>query len=137
MKLSSLLSRRVRGFRVMDLAAMVIFLSLALAVYAFKTSAGAERSDIADVEDKIVSERHDVRLLQDEVARLENPKRLEDRATRFAGLARIGAKQEVTPDALPQVAGPQLVAAPTTAVAAAAAPAAAATPAVATAGSPQ
>jgi hypothetical protein len=112
MKVSGLLFRRVRGFRVMDLAAMVIFLSLALAVYAFKTSAGAERSDIADVEDKIVVERHDVRLLQDEVARLENPKRLEDRAIRFDGLARIGAKQEVTPEGLPQVAGPQLVAGP-------------------------
>jgi hypothetical protein len=110
MNVTGLLFRRVRGFRVMDLAAMIIFLALALAVYAFKTSAGAERTDIADVEDKIVVERHNVRLLQDDVARLENPQRLEDRATRFDGLARISAKQEVTPEALPQVAGPQLVA---------------------------
>jgi hypothetical protein len=108
MTVSGLLFRRVRGFRVMDLAAMVIFLALALAVYAFKTSAGAERTDIADVEDKIVTERHVVRLLQDQISRLENPRRLEDRATRFGGLARISAKQEVTPEALPQVAGPQL-----------------------------
>ncbi len=108
MNVSGVLFRRVRGFRVMDLAAMVVFLALALAVYAFKTSAGAERSDISDVEDKIVAERHIVRLLQDQISRLENPKRLEDRATRFGGLARISAKQEVTPEALPQVAGPQL-----------------------------
>jgi len=108
MTVAGLLFRRVRGFRVMDLAAMVIFLALALAVYAFKTSAGAERTDIADVEDKIVTERHVVRLLQDQISRLENPRRLEDRATRFGGLARISAKQEVTPEALPQVAGPQL-----------------------------
>jgi len=107
-KLSAILFRRVRGFRVMDLAAMVIFLSLALTVYAFKTSAGAERTDIADVEDQIVVERRDVRLLQDEVARLENPKRLEDLATRLAGQAPISARQEVTPEALPQVAGPQV-----------------------------
>jgi hypothetical protein len=107
MKVSGILFRRVRGFRVMDLAAMVIFLSLALTVYAFKTNAGAERSDIADVEDKIVAERHDVRLLQDQITRLENPKRLEGRA-RIAGEAPITAKQEVTPEALPQVAGPQL-----------------------------
>jgi hypothetical protein len=110
MKLSSILSRRVRGFRVMDLAAMVIFLSLALTVYAFKTSAGAERTDIADVEDKIADERHDVRLLQDQVARLESPKRLEERAVRLTGQAPISAKQEVTPEALPQVAGPAMVA---------------------------
>jgi hypothetical protein len=107
MKVSGILFRRVRGFRVMDLAAMVIFLSLALTVYAFKTNAGAERSDIADVEDKIVAERHDVRLLQDQITRLENPKRLEGRA-RLAGEAPITARQEVTPEALPQVAGPQL-----------------------------
>ena len=104
MTVASILFRRVRGFRVMDLAAMVIFLALALTVYAFKTSAGAERNDIADVEDKIVAERHAVRLLQDQVTRLESPKRLQDRATRFAGQAPIGAKQEVTPEALPQVA---------------------------------
>ena len=107
MKISGLLFRRVRGFRIMDLAAMVIFLSLALTVYAFKTNAGAERSDIADVEDKIVAERHDVRLLQDQITRLENPKRLEGRA-RQAGESPITAKQEVSPEALPQVAGPQL-----------------------------
>ena len=105
MKISALLFRRVRGFRVMDLAAMVIFLALALAVYAFKTSAGAERSNIADVEDKIQLERAQVRLLRDQVAALENPKRLEDRAG-VAGLTRVEAKQEVTPEALAQVAGP-------------------------------
>jgi hypothetical protein len=106
MKASGILFRRVRGFRIMDLAALVIFLALALTVYAFKTNAGAERSDIADVEDKIVAERHDVRLLQDQVTRLENPKRLEDRAVRLAGQAPISAKQEVAPEALAQVAGP-------------------------------
>jgi len=106
MKVSAILFQRVRGFRIMDLAALVIFLALALAVYAFKTNAGAERSDIADVEDKIVAERHDVRLLQDQVTRLENPKRLEERAVHLAGQAPIAAKQEVTPEALAQVAGP-------------------------------
>jgi hypothetical protein len=105
-KISAIFFHRVRGFRVMDLAAMVIFLALALTVYAFKTSAGAERTDIADIEDKIADERVQVRLLRDQVARLENPKRLEDRATRFAGLAPIGAKQEVAPEGLAQVAGP-------------------------------
>ena len=109
MKISAILFHRVRGFRVMDLAAMVIFLALALTVYAFKTSAGAERTDIADIEDKIADERAQVKLLRDEVARLENPKRLEDRATRFAGLGPIGAKQEVTAEALAQVVVPQVV----------------------------
>lgn len=106
MNVSSILFHRVRGFRVIDLGATVVVLALAVAVYAFKTSAGAERTDIADIEDKITDERAQVRLLQDEVSRLENPKRLEDRATRFGGLAPIAARQEVAPEALPQVAGP-------------------------------
>jgi len=105
MTVAGLLFRRVRGFRVMDLAAMVIFLALALAVYAFKTSAGAERTNIADIEDKIVDERAQVRLLQDQVAHLENPKHLEARATENK-LAPIEAKQEIAPEALGQVAGP-------------------------------
>jgi hypothetical protein len=109
MRVSAILFRRVRGFRVVDLAAMVIVLALALTVYAFKTSAGAERTDIADIEDQIADERVHVRLLRDQVSRLENPERLEDRATRFAGLAPVAARQEVTPEALAQVAGPATV----------------------------
>ncbi len=50
-----------------------------------------------------------MRLLQDEVARLENPKRLEELATRLAGQAPVSARQEVTPEALAQVAGPAVV----------------------------
>ena len=41
MKLSGVLTQRVRGFRVVDIAALVVCLALALTVYAFKTSAGA------------------------------------------------------------------------------------------------
>lgn len=105
MKVSAVLFRRVRGFRVLDLAATVIVLALALTVYAFKTSAGAERTDIADIEDKIADERSEVRLLQDQVARLENPKHLEARATQIK-LAPIEASQEIAPEALGQVSGP-------------------------------
>jgi hypothetical protein len=122
-KISAVLFHRVRGFRVMDLTAMVIFLALALTVYAFKTSAGAERTNIADIEDKIADERIQVRLLRDQVARLENPKRLEDRATRFADLAPIAAKQEVAPEALAQVAGPAIAGARAAAISATQVPA--------------
>ncbi|HEY2709441.1 MAG TPA: cell division protein [Caulobacteraceae bacterium] len=103
---SGLLSRRVRGFRVVDLAALVIFLALALTVYAFKTSAGSERSDIADTEDKIDKEQRDVRLLRAQVIHLEAPDRLAARARDYAGQAPVTAKQEISPDGLAQVAGP-------------------------------
>ncbi len=103
MRLSGVLQQRFRGFRVVDLAALVIFLSLALTVYAFKTSAGAERRDIADVEQQIRDETKAVQLLRAQVAHLEAPDRLEALA-RANGQSPIAAKQEVTAQALPQVA---------------------------------
>jgi len=82
----------------------VLFLGLALAVYAFKTSAGRERTDIADVEDRIRDESRQVRLLRAEVARLESPARIERLSTAYAGQAPVTARQEVAPEALPDVA---------------------------------
>ncbi len=103
MRVSGVLRQRVRGFRVVDLAALVIFLALALTVYAFKTSAGAERTDIADVEQQIRDETRQVQLLRAQVAHLEAPDRLE-RLARQDDQAPVAAKQEVTAQALPQVA---------------------------------
>ena len=119
MSFTSVLFKRVRGFRVVDLGAMVVFLALAFTVYAFKTSAGSERANIADIEDQIRDEQRDVRLLRAEVIHLESPDRLADRA-RYAGQAPISAKQEVSPEALAQVATPA-VAPPATPAAAPAA----------------
>jgi hypothetical protein len=106
MKAGGVLFRRVRGFRIVDLGAMVVFLALALTVYAFKTSAGSERSNIADIEDKIRDEQRDVRLLRAEVVRLESPDRLEAQARAYDRLAPVSARQEVTPEGLAQVAHP-------------------------------
>jgi hypothetical protein len=104
MKLSGIVSQRLRGFRVIDIAALMTCLVLALTVYAFKTSAGAQRTDITDIESQIRDETRQVRLLRAEIAHLESPDRLERLAGQYAGQAPISAKQEVTPEALPQVA---------------------------------
>jgi hypothetical protein len=112
MKLTALFDSRVRGFRVVDVAALAIFLVLALTVYGFKTFAGRERADIVDVENQIRDEDQRVRLLKAQIARLENPARLERLATQYAGQAPIKAEQEVTVEALPQVAAPHAVATP-------------------------
>lgn len=103
MKVSGVLSQRVRGFRVVDIAALVICLALALTVYAFKTSAGDERRDITDVEQQVRDETKAVQLLRAQVAHLEAPDRLE-RLARADGQAPVADKREVTPQALPQVA---------------------------------
>ena len=104
MRLSALVTHRVRGFRAVDLAALALFLVLALSVYAFKTFAGAERADIVDVERQIDVEDRRVRLLKAEIARLESPQNLERLATAYAHQAPIKATQEVSVEALPQVA---------------------------------
>ena len=104
MRASDFLTRRVRGFRVVDLAALALFLALALTVYAFKTSAGRERTDIADVESQIRDETREVRLLRARVAGLESQPRIERLATVYANQAPVGARQEIEPAALPQVA---------------------------------
>jgi hypothetical protein len=104
MKLTGLVSARVRGFRVLDLVALALFLTLALTVYAFKTFAGQQRADILDVESQIRDEDRNVRLLRAEIAHLENPARLERLATLYAKQGPIVANQEITPEALPQVA---------------------------------
>jgi hypothetical protein len=123
MRLSSVVTHRVRGFRVVDLAALIVFLTLALGVYAFKTSAGAERSDIADVESQIRDEQRDVRLLRARVAHLESPDRLERLSVRYAGQAPVGARQEIDPQSLPQLAQAPQPPAPATNATNAAAPA--------------
>jgi hypothetical protein len=104
MRLSGVLKQRIRGFRVVDVAALVVCLALALTVYAFKTSAGAERTDISDIETQIHDQSQQVRLLRAEIAHLESPDRLERLAGQYAGQAPVSAKQEVTPDALADVA---------------------------------
>ena len=104
MKLSELVQHRVRGFRVLDLAALVLFLALAVTVYAFKTSAGRERTDIADIEDQIQDESRDVRLLRAKVAGLESAPNVERLATEYANQAPVAPKQEIEPQDLPRIA---------------------------------
>ena len=104
MRLSGVLKQRIRGFRVVDVAALVVCLALALTVYAYKTSAAAQGADITDVESQIHDETKAVQLLRAQVAHLEAPDRLERLARTNAGQAPVSAKQEVTPQALSQVA---------------------------------
>jgi hypothetical protein len=104
MKAANLLSRRVRGFRVVDLAALVLFLALALMVYAFKTAAGSQRTDIAEIETQIQDESRDVRLLRAEVASLESEARVERLSGQYANQAPVAASQEIEPADLTRIA---------------------------------
>ncbi|MHB8530246.1 MAG: cell division protein FtsL [Caulobacteraceae bacterium] len=97
-------SRRLRGFRIVDLFALVVFLALAFTVYAFKTLAGAQGAATARVERQIVLEQKRLRLLHAEIAHLENPGRIERLSTAYLGLGPVQPGQEITPAALAAIA---------------------------------
>ena len=97
-------TQRVRGFRVVDLLALVVLLVLAFGVYAFKTLAGAEGADTVNVERQIAEEQRRVRLLHAEVAHLEDPARIERLSSQYLGMKPVDAQHETSEDALPQIA---------------------------------
>jgi hypothetical protein len=101
----SIFTRRVRGFRVIDIVAVMIILVTALASYAFKTSAGAEDADANTIEAQIQDEQKRIRLLNAELAHLDGPARIETLSTQYLGLTPIAAKQEIALASLPRVAG--------------------------------
>ena len=104
MKLAGLFDQRVRGFRIVELGGLGVLLVLVLAVYLAKTGAGGERADIDHVQQQIQDEQTRIRLLQAEVANLEQPERLETLSSQYLGLQPVTAKREVQPDALPDIA---------------------------------
>ena len=103
MSLSGLFNRRVRGFRVVEVVGMGVLLTLVTGVYLAKTVAGRERNEIALIVREIEDEKARKRLLEAEVAHLEQPRRIGALAVAM-GLQPIAADRETTEDALVDVA---------------------------------
>ena len=103
MSLSGLFNRRVRGFRVVEVVGMGVLVTLVTGVYLAKTVAGRERNEIARIELEIEDEKARKRLLEAEVAHLEQPRRIEQMAQALH-LEPIAADRETTEDALIDVA---------------------------------
>jgi cell division protein FtsL len=97
------LKRTLRGFRIIEVAALTLVLALALAVYLVKARAGRETGDITEVQAQIGDEQHRLRLLQAEVAHLEQPRRLE-KLSEIIGLEPTSAKRETEVEHLPDLA---------------------------------
>lgn len=116
----SVFTRKVRGFRLVDLVGVGLLMGVILGVYLAKTMAGNERAEIAKVERQIRAEKARIRLLQAEVAHLEQPGRIERLSVTYLNLEPVGANREATPDQLVDVAraGPPKKAKPPSAVAA-------------------
>ena len=100
----SVLDRRVRGFRLVDLIAAAVLVTLVFGTYLAKTMAGRERAQIAKVERQIREEKARIRLLQAEVAHLEEPARLEHLSVAYLGLGPVSIKHDVGPRDLADIA---------------------------------
>lgn len=96
--MSSVFTRRVRGFRLLDLVGISLLVAIILGVYLAKTLAGRERAEIAKIERQIGAEKARIRLLQAEVAHLEQPGRLERLSVTYLKMEPVGAHREATVD---------------------------------------
>jgi len=90
-----LLTVRIRGVSLVETLAFACLVALMLAVYLFKAGAGQESARINELNRDILGEQRDVRRLQEELSRLEQPARIERLSDRMLGLRPVGVKQEV------------------------------------------
>lgn len=97
-------TRKIRGFRLLDLVGVSLLVMIILGVYLAKTLAGRERAEIAKVERLISSEKARIRLLQAEVAHLEQPGRIERLSVAYLKMETVPASREATPDQIARLA---------------------------------
>jgi hypothetical protein len=97
-------SKRIRGFRLVDLVGMALLAAIILGVYLFKTVAGRERTEIATVDREIAAEKARIRLLTAEVAHLEQPGRIERLSAVYLGLTPVTQGREASLEKLPALA---------------------------------
>lgn len=102
--IQGLFNHRTRGFRTINVALASGLLVLAIGVNLAKTFAGKERTEIGRVERDIGKEKVRIRVLEAEVAHLEQPERLERLSRAYLAMAPVEAKQEATPDTVIAVA---------------------------------
>ncbi len=102
------LGRSLRGVRLVEFGALLVLLAMVLSVYLAKASAGRERGDITAVESQIGDEQRRLRLLQAEVAHLEEPQRME-RLSAMIGLGPTPLKHEGSVEQLAQIARDSLI----------------------------
>src|SRR5690606_910031 len=96
--------QRIRGFRVIEVAALACLVMLIFWVYLTKAQAAGERSRIAQVDSQIAVEQRKIRLLAAEAAHLEQPARIEQLSDAYLGLKPVAAKREARPDGLAEIA---------------------------------
>jgi hypothetical protein len=108
---------KVRGVRWIEIIGLVLVAAMIFSVYLAKAAAASESARIASLERQITQNGQRVRLLRAEVARLEQPGRLEA-LSRGAGLGPVDVHRQATVASLPELApilepAPVVIVAPT------------------------
>lgn len=94
---------RIRGVSLFEVGALVSLSCLVIGVYLVKAGAGQEAQRIAALDRDIHAEEREVRRLREEVARLEQPARIEALSQRYLDLKPVSLKQELKAQDLPIV----------------------------------
>ncbi|WP_156459584.1 cell division protein FtsL [Brevundimonas sp. Root1279] len=106
---------KVRGIRWIEIIGVMLVAAMVFSVYLAKAAAAREGAQIDSLERQIAENGQRVRLLRAEVARLEQPGRLEA-LSRGAGLGPVDVKRQATEASLPSLAPvpePRVIVAPT------------------------
>ena len=108
---------KVRGVRWVEIIGLLLVAAMIFSVYLAKAAAANESARIASLERQITQNGQRVRLLRAEVARLEQPGRLEV-LSRGAGLEPVDVHRQATVASLPDLApvpepAPVVIVAPT------------------------
>jgi hypothetical protein len=102
--MAGLYNRRVRGFRVINFAAVILLIALMFGLYWAKTRASGDGSAISRIEGQITTEKRDIRSLEAQVAQMEQPGNIGRLSQDYLHLAPEKTTQEITPDRLAEVA---------------------------------
>ena len=95
---------RIRGVSPAEVSALVLLIVMMLGVYMVKTRAGVEAARINDLNRQLADEERDVRILRDQVGRLEQPARIERLSQQYLGMQPVSARQEAGPQDLTEIA---------------------------------
>ena len=94
---------KIRGVRWVEIIGLMLVAAMIFSVYVAKAAAARESSRIGEIERQIADNGQRVRLLRAEVAKLEQPARLEA-LSRQAGLGPVDVKRQAAEGSLNNLA---------------------------------
>lgn len=97
--LNRLYAWKIRGVRWVEIIGVILVAAMVFSVYLAKAAAARQSARITDLERQITDNGQRVRLLRAEVARLEQPGRLEA-LSRGAGLGPVDVHRQATEESL-------------------------------------